>query len=118
MYFYYEKGGTDMQRKVLIGIALVGVLLGNPAAWSESPQGSPQEGTSQGSKGSKVNINTADAATLAKLPGVGEKNAAAIIEYRTKNGSFKVIDDLKLVPGMSELTVERLGERRLTVGDE
>ena len=99
-----------MRRKVLIGMALAGVLLGNPTAWSESPQNSPQ--------GSKVNINTADAATLAKLPGVGEKNAAAIIEYRTKNGPFKVIDDLKLVPGMTDLTVERLGERRLTIGDE
>ena len=41
-----------------------------------------------------------------------------MIEYRTKNGPFKTVDDLKNVPGISELTVERLGERRLSVGEE
>ena len=47
-----------------------------------------------------------------------KKGAAAMIEYRTKNGPFKTVDDLKNVPGISELTVERLGERRLSVGEE
>lgn len=55
-----------------------------------------------------VNINTADAATLAKeLSGVGDVKAAAIVEYRQKHGAFKTVDDLALVPGIGNKFVER-----------
>src|SRR5438445_10642791 len=47
-----------------------------------------------------VNINTATKDELVSLKGVGEKRAQAIIDYRTKNGSFKSIDDLEKVPGI------------------
>jgi competence protein ComEA len=91
-------------------VILSGALLSSSIAWGESPDSSES--------GSKININTADETTLATLPGIGKKGATAIIEYRTKNGPFKTVDDLKNVPGISELTVERLGERRLSVGEE
>lgn len=55
-----------------------------------------------------VNINTADAATLAKeLSGVGDVKAAAIVEYRQKHGPFKTVDDLALVRGIGSKFVER-----------
>ena len=55
-----------------------------------------------------VNINTADAKTLAKeLDGVGLEKAKAIIEYREKNGLFRSADDLKKVVGIGPATVER-----------
>jgi len=55
-----------------------------------------------------VNINTADAKTLAKeLDGVGAARAKAIIEYREKHGAFKSADDLKKVVGIGPATVER-----------
>ena len=41
-----------------------------------------------------VNINTADLKKLVKVKGIGKKTAQAIIEYRTKNGPFKTLDDL------------------------
>jgi competence protein ComEA len=47
-----------------------------------------------------VNINTASKEELVTLKGVGEKRAQAIIDYRTKNGSFKTVDDLGKVPGI------------------
>lgn len=50
----------------------------------------------------KVNINTADAATLEKLPGIGPKLAKEIITYRDANGSFKSVDDLKKVKGIGD----------------
>lgn len=50
----------------------------------------------------KVNINTADEADLATLPGVGEKTAAAIISYRKENGKFMSIDDLTEVKGIGD----------------
>jgi len=99
-----------MRRKIFLSAVLVGALLSSPIAWGESPGSSKS--------GSKINSNTADETTLATLPGIGKKGAAAMIEYRTKNGPFKTVDDLKNVPGISELTVERLGERRLSVGEE
>jgi competence protein ComEA len=50
-----------------------------------------------------VDINKADAVTIAKeLKGVGPAKAKAIVEYRTKNGSFKSVDDLLKVKGVGE----------------
>jgi len=55
-----------------------------------------------------VNINTADAQTIAEsLNGIGEKKALAIIAYRTENGDFKTIESLTEVKGIGEKTVEK-----------
>lgn len=55
-----------------------------------------------------VNINSADAATIAKaLNGVGPAKAKAIVDYREKNGPFKNADQLTLVEGISQKLVER-----------
>ncbi len=55
-----------------------------------------------------VNINTADAATMAdKLNGVGMKKAQAIVSYREQNGAFKTVDDLVNVPGIGQATLEK-----------
>ncbi len=54
-----------------------------------------------------VNINTADAETIsAELKGVGLAKARAIVEYRKKHGPFRSPDDLSLVKGIGERTVE------------
>ena len=54
-----------------------------------------------------VNINTADAETIsAELKGIGLSKAEAIVEYRSKHGPFKSPDDLSLVKGIGERTVE------------
>jgi len=55
-----------------------------------------------------VNINSADAPTLAKeLTGIGKKKAQAIIDYRLKNGPFTQINDLANVKGISAKTIEK-----------
>jgi competence protein ComEA len=54
-----------------------------------------------------VNINTADAQTLStELKGIGLSKAKAIVEYREKYGPFKSPDDLTLVKGIGDRTVE------------
>ena len=55
-----------------------------------------------------VNINTADAATLAEaLKGVGLERAEAIVTYRETNGPFKNVDDLVQVSGVGQATVDK-----------
>ncbi len=54
-----------------------------------------------------VNVNSADAETLAKeLNGVGLSKARAIVEYREKYGPFKNADELSLVKGIGERIVD------------
>ncbi|QYK68488.1 helix-hairpin-helix domain-containing protein [Paenibacillus sp. S02] len=48
----------------------------------------------------KVNINTATAAELMELPGVGAKKAEAILNYRNQHGVFKRVNDLDHVKGI------------------
>lgn len=48
----------------------------------------------------RINLNTATQKQLVTLPGVGKKKAAAIIEYRTKNGKFKNLEDVMKVKGI------------------
>jgi competence protein ComEA len=55
-----------------------------------------------------VNINTADAAALAKaLNGVGPAKARAIVSYREKNGPFKSADQLAMVEGISQKLIDK-----------
>lgn len=62
--------------------------------------------------GEPVDINTADAETLASaLVGVGDAKAAAIVAYREQFGRFESIDDLALVQGIGEATVARNRDR-------
>ena len=63
-----------------------------------------------------ININTADAAELDKLPGIGPAKAAAILEYRRTHGFFRVPEELMKVPGIKEGTYGKLAER-ITVGE-
>ena len=54
-----------------------------------------------------VDVNTADAETIStELKGVGLSKAKAIVEYRKKHGPFRSADDLSLVKGIGERTVE------------
>ena len=54
-----------------------------------------------------VDINTADAETIStELNGIGLAKAKAIVEYRKKYGPFKSAEDLSLVKGIGERTVE------------
>jgi competence protein ComEA len=58
-------------------------------------------------EGDTVNINTADATTLADvLDGVGASRAEAIVQYRDEHGSFVDIYELANVKGIGERTVE------------
>ncbi|MDS1309170.1 ComEA family DNA-binding protein [Marinobacter xiaoshiensis] len=61
-----------------------------------------------------ININSADAATLASLDGIGASKAEAIVAYRDTNGPFQTPEELSKVKGIGARTVEKNAER-LTV---
>ena len=56
----------------------------------------------------QVDLNTATLEQLVTLPGVGKKKAAAIVEYRTKNGKFKSVDELVNVKGVGKKMLAKL----------
>ena len=58
--------------------------------------------------GGRVNINTADAAQLQKISGVGEVIAGRIIEHRRLHGPFTEIDQLRQVRGIGPVNIERM----------
>lgn len=62
-----------------------------------------------------VNINTADAETLAALPGIGQVLAKRIVAYRQQNGSFRAIEEITNVEGIGEKKAEAILEL-ITVG--
>jgi competence protein ComEA len=64
-----------------------------------------------------VNINTATAAQLEVLPGLGPKTAQLIVEHRQKSGGFKKIEELMNIKGIGEKSFLKL-KPMITVGGE
>lgn len=56
----------------------------------------------------RVDVNTADYATLRLLPGVGAVTAQYIVDHRQTHGSFANPDDLIAVPRLGPKTVARM----------
>jgi competence protein ComEA len=66
-------------------------------------------------QGKLVNINTAGAAELDGLPGIGQSIADRIVEYRTTNGPFKAAEDLRNVKGIGPALFAKIAPL-ITVG--
>jgi competence protein ComEA len=58
-----------------------------------------------------VDLNTATAADLETLPGVGPATAAAIVDDRMRNGPFASVDDLERVPGIGPAKLAALRDQ-------
>lgn len=82
-------------------------MASNAAASSSSSSSSPAASSAAG----KVNLNTATAADLQKLNGIGERKAEQIIAYREQKGGFKSIDELKEVSGIGDKIFDALKDQ-------
>jgi len=80
----------------LFCLLLLNCSKNNPSARDLRPQNSPEIAVSA------LNINTAGAAELEKLPRIGRETARRIIEHREKYGPFRRAEHLILVRGMSD----------------
>ena len=74
------------------------------AAASASEQQEEPEETRPESllEGETIDINTADLYDLQRLPGIGEKRAQAILDYREEHGPFQTVDELDAVEGIGQ----------------
>jgi len=104
-----------MLRFVLSMIAASSLLAVVPSAVAAQSKATPQQSTGKGTTTAVVNINTASAAELDTLPGIGAKTAARIVEYRQKNGPFKKVEELMNVRGVGEKNFLKL-KAQLSVG--
>lgn len=87
---------TQILRALIPCAAVICLIAATPQAsfaQQEPPPATPK---------STINLNTATIDQLASLPGVGPKTAERILEYRTKNGGFKKIEELMNVKGIGE----------------
>lgn len=89
----------------LLIVMLVSTLGAAAVAAQDKPAPAPK---SPASATAVVNLNTATAAQIATLPGIGEKAAQRIIEYRDKNGGFKKVEELMNVKGIGEKSFLKL----------
>ena len=67
---------------------------------SEEPAAPEETETEPEGMASRVNLNTADAAALESLPGIGPALAQRIIDYRTANGPFQTTAEIQDVRGI------------------
>ena len=94
-----DHGSLNLARVVSDGeqiyVAAVGeVVPGPPASGPGVALGSQSE--------QKVNLNTADSTALETLPRIGPALAARILDWRTTNGRFATVDDLRSVSGIGD----------------
>lgn len=76
----------------------------------------PESSQSEESTAFPIDLNTADAAQLDTVPGIGEVIAGRIIEYRNSVGKFKTVDELLNVKGIGEKTLDEMRDY-LTVSE-
>lgn len=111
--------GADTSRLNLAEAVSDGEKVHVPAVGEESanPSGMGSSSASPDGAGSVsfdagiVNINTATAAELTALPGVGDATAAEIIRDREANGAFTSVEDLMRVSGIGEKKFAKLKDR-------
>lgn len=105
-----KSGAAALQRRKLV--AGVQTDTEPPKKIASDSAGVVEEKGSQAEKGDKnadmVNINSADAKELDKLPGVGPSTAQKIIEYRNNSGIFKTPEDIMKVKGIGKGKYEKI----------
>lgn len=96
------------------------VIEGRPAIVVELPQTAPPAAAPRETKpepvvetdaDGKININTADRASLMSLPGIVEVKSQAIIDYRNEHGRFSSAEKVTNVSGIGEKTFEKIKDR-------
>jgi competence protein ComEA len=90
--------------RTLVAVVVMIAFAAVPVLAQEAQPAQPKKTAVEG----KLNINTATAEQIDLLPGMSPKKAAAVVEYRTKNGKFKTPEDLMKVPGIKQKKLDKI----------
>jgi len=107
-----DLSGLNLARRLVDGEQIaVGVppapdAAGRPPAGSAA--GAGPAGAGPAAPAGKVDLNTATVAQLDTLPGVGPVTAQHIVEWRTRNGRFARVDQLREIDGIGERRFQQL----------
>ena len=92
----------------LIALCVASLLALHSPAWAQSEPRTAEVAEAR----TQVDINTADAETLAMaLDGIGLAKAREIVAYREQNGEFKSVEDLEQVRGIGPATIAHNRDR-------
>ena len=106
-----DLAAVNLARLVADGEQLRLPAVGEAPAAGAPGSGGAGAGSPGGTADGRININTADAAGLEQLPGVGPAIAARIIAWREQNGPFRSVDELTAVSGIGEKTLDGLRDQ-------
>jgi competence protein ComEA len=100
--------GVNLARKVSDGEQVAVGVAAAPDAGSTPPTGSGPGSGGPPAPGSPLDLNAATVEQLDALPGVGPVTAQRIVEWRTRNGRFATVDQLREVEGIGERRLDQL----------
>jgi len=104
-------GATRKADTALVNLAAPladGVQIAVPRRGATAAAGAGSAGGAGGVAAGPVHLNSATAADLDSLPGVGPVTAQKIIDYRQQHGPFTALDDLDAIPGIGPARIEQL----------
>jgi competence protein ComEA len=97
-------------------VALVFAFVGSAPANAQRTTKPPAAGSAV--PATLVNLNSATATQIATLPGIGQKTAELVVQYRQKNGPFKKIEEIMNVKGIGEKSFLRIKDRLTVAADK
>jgi len=95
-------------RRGLAAVALMSIVMaGSGVAVSAAPTRAPKS-ESKAVPTAPIDLNSASAAELTALPGVGESIARRIVAFRDEHGPFRRVEDVMKVKGIGEKSFQKL----------
>ena len=98
-------------KQLLIGLAMVLAFTVSTSHSIAAAQRGAKPEQAAAAAAPVINLNSATAAQIATLPGIGPKTADLIVQYREKNGNFKKVEEIMNVRGIGEKTFLKLKSR-------
>jgi competence protein ComEA len=98
---------TGEERKVILFLVIIG-FIGAGTNFLTKLNASSKPLSYYSESIGKVDLNSANKALLVGIPGIGVKLAQRIIDYRQERGSFKNIEDLNNIKGITNYRYEKI----------